>query len=120
MALFGLHEVLFKNATKLPQATALRFGTAAISYSELSERAAGVSQTLQEIGIGRGERVAILMNRGFESYAAIFGSLHAGACYVPLDAAAPAARIVAVLEDCQASALVVDAAQAAVLDAIYG
>jgi amino acid adenylation domain-containing protein len=118
MAFSGLHEVLFKNAKKSPQATALRFGGAVVSYAELCKRAAGVSHALQQISVGRSERVAILMNRGFESYAAIFGSLHAGACYGPLDAAAPPGRIVAVLQDSDASALVVDAAHASVLDAV--
>lgn len=55
------------------------------TYAELHDRAARVTASLQERGIGIGKTVASLVRPGPEAVAAMLGVLRAGACYVPLD-----------------------------------
>ena len=78
------------------------------SYGELVAAANRVAARLISIGVAPGSRVAVLMARSFETVAAMLGVLKAGAAYVPLDPAYPAARLRYILADSQAQALVCD------------
>ncbi|HWN45054.1 MAG TPA: AMP-binding protein, partial [Thermoanaerobaculia bacterium] len=55
-----------------------------VGWAEIRERAKGVCGGLRELGIGRGERVALVFPTGLEFFEALFGILLAGAVPVPL------------------------------------
>ena len=55
-----------------------------IGWTEIRERAQGVCGGLCDLGIGRGERVALVFPTGLEFFEALFGILLAGAVPVPL------------------------------------
>lgn len=53
-------------------------------WAEVRERALGVCGSLRELGVERGDRVALIFPTGREFFDAFFGSLLAGAVPVPL------------------------------------
>ncbi|MFE3558587.1 amino acid adenylation domain-containing protein [Streptomyces sp. NPDC059193] len=59
-------------------------------------------------GVGRGDRVALLVGKGRHALTALLGTVRAGAAYVPLDPAQPEERLAAVLADVGAAALVAE------------
>jgi acyl-CoA synthetase (AMP-forming)/AMP-acid ligase II len=54
------------------------------SFAELHERAARTAGALRELGVQRGDRVAIVLPTGVSFMDAFFGALYAGAIPVPL------------------------------------
>jgi amino acid adenylation domain-containing protein len=64
-----------------------------LTYGELVERAGRIAGALARRGVGRGDRVAVCLERGSDLVAALLAVLRRGAAYVPLDPAYPAARI---------------------------
>src|SRR6266540_6974605 len=82
-----------------PDRPAILFGDECLTYGELEARANRLARHLLASGIGRGGRVAILLDRSVELYVAILGTLKSGAAYVPLDPSYPADRVRFIVED---------------------
>ena len=59
-------------------------GDAALSYGALQERADRLSQVLTRLGVGRGDRVAIVMPQRFETAIAYMAVFQMGAVAMPL------------------------------------
>ncbi|EHB49688.1 amino acid adenylation domain protein [Mycolicibacterium rhodesiae JS60] len=92
-ALFALQ------ATRAPEALALTWGERSWTYRELDEATNRFAHMLASKGIGPGERVALLLPRSADAIVSILAVLKAGAAYVPIDPAAPPARMQLVLGD---------------------
>ena len=73
-----------------------------ITYAELDARANQMARLLRELGVGPGDRVAVLLDRGLDCYVTLLGLLKARAAYVPIDANHPADRLAYILEDSNA------------------
>ena len=56
----------------------------AITFRELSQSSAQFAHWLNEIGVERGDRVAVMLEPSLAFYSAIFGAMKAGAVAVPL------------------------------------
>lgn len=80
-----------------PEATALRFEGASLSYRELDRRSAALAAALAARGIGAGDRVTVALERSPELVVALLGVLRAGAAYLPLDPAHPPERLARIL-----------------------
>ena len=76
------------------------------SFDELSRASAAAAGALRDRGVGRGDRVAVLLPDGRASAAALLGTVRLGAVAVPLDPAAPPERLGAVLDDCAPATVV--------------
>jgi amino acid adenylation domain-containing protein len=63
-----------------------------VDYHTLGRRAGTVAHLLRELGVRRGDPVAVLGNRGTAVLTGLLGILAAGAAYLPLDTRAPVAR----------------------------
>jgi len=100
-----------------PEAPAVRAAGADVSYAELDTRANRLARFLSRGGVGRGDRVGIFLERGVDRVASVLAALKAGAAYVPLDPAYPAARLALMLEDARVAALVTTKALAETLPA---
>jgi amino acid adenylation domain-containing protein len=98
-------------AERDPGAVAVIDGAEEVTYEELLRRARAVAGTLRQRGVERGDRVGVLLERSAGSAVAYCGVLLAGAAYVPLDPAHPAARVVRALEDAGAAIVIVDSQQ---------
>ncbi|MFJ2833643.1 amino acid adenylation domain-containing protein, partial [Streptomyces sp. NPDC087263] len=69
------------------------------SYAELMERSDRVAGVLAARGVGRGDLVAVVLDRSAELVAVLLGIAKAGAGFVPVDPAYPAERIAWMVED---------------------
>ena len=80
-----------------PEATALVLDGQALRYGELDARSAALAAALAARGIGRGDLVAVSLDRSFDLVVALLGVLRAGAAYLPLDPAHPPERLARIL-----------------------
>jgi non-ribosomal peptide synthetase component F len=77
-----------------------------VSFRELDARANQMARYFIEMGVKPGDRVAVLLDRGSEAYAALLALMKARATYVPLDANHPPERLGYILRDASASLVV--------------
>lgn len=107
------HETLMSMfeamATRQPQQVAVRNhdGTS-LSYQQLDAWASDVAFALEERGVGRGDIVAVSLERSPRMLVAIFAVLKTGAAYLPIDSEYPQDRIHYMLEDSQAKVVITD------------
>lgn len=103
------HRAFEAQATATPDAIALVFGAERLPYAELNARANRLARWLRAQGVGRGDRVALMLDRGIAMIEAILATLKAGAAYVPIATDAPEERLRFMLDDAQPSCLLADA-----------
>src|SRR5580704_1758961 len=82
-----------------PEAAALTYGGAHLSYKELNDRANRLAARLRAMGIGAEDLVGCCIERSFELVVALLGILKAGAAYVPIDPHYPKSRFEFLLKD---------------------
>ncbi|WP_440900941.1 amino acid adenylation domain-containing protein, partial [Actinosynnema sp.] len=80
-----------------PDAVAVVFEGATLTYAELDRRSAAVARGLRERGAGK--VVAVAIPRSAELVVALLGVLRSGAAYLPLDLDYPADRVEFMLAD---------------------
>ncbi|MEV4603173.1 MupA/Atu3671 family FMN-dependent luciferase-like monooxygenase [Amycolatopsis sp. NPDC049253] len=112
----GVHAEFAEWARRTPDAIALVHNGVEIGYADLDRRANGVAQRLRALGVGPGSLVGVCLSRSPRLVAGLLGVLKAGAAYVPLDPAYPAARLGHVLADADLSVVLVDEAGREVID----
>ncbi|HEY0607598.1 MAG TPA: amino acid adenylation domain-containing protein, partial [Herpetosiphonaceae bacterium] len=78
-----LHTLIEQQAARTPEAIALVFESASLSYAELNARANQLAHALRALGVGAETRVAVCMERSLELVLALLGVLKAGGAYVP-------------------------------------
>lgn len=112
---FNLAATVHGHSLTAPQSLALACEGQELSYAELAEQARRIAAVLTASpGWRRGSdgalpRVGILASRSITACAGLLGSAWAGGSYVPIGLKCPEERIIAILEQCQAAALIVDA-----------
>jgi amino acid adenylation domain-containing protein len=105
-----LHELFEVQVDRSPDAVALVFGRAQLTYRELDARANQLAHHLRGLGVGPEVRVAICVQRSLDMIVAVLGVLKAGGAYVPIDPTYPADRIAFMLADAGAPVVVTQAA----------
>jgi len=89
----------------MPEGTALVVGDRRLTWSALDARICAVARALTGLGIGRGDRVAILSRNSLEYVEIFFGVLTAGGCAVPLPTMASAGALRLMIDDSGAKVL---------------
>ncbi|MCX6316090.1 MAG: amino acid adenylation domain-containing protein [Bacteroidetes bacterium] len=102
-------ELFEEQVARTPAHIALSMGGEQLSYRELNEKAARLGVLLQQQGVKPDTLVGLLMEKSVNMVVAIMGILKAGAAYLPMDTAYPEDRIVYLLQDSNAAALITDA-----------
>jgi amino acid adenylation domain-containing protein len=97
---FLLHHLLSETAAKFPDHQALVCGDDVMTYAELASESSLLAAGLTELGIRRGDRVGIHLNRSIAAIVGLFGILKAGAAYVPIDPTCPPNRLRYILNKC--------------------
>ncbi len=105
-----LHALVEEQAARLPDAPAVEFGGARLSYRELNRRANQLAHHLRARGVGPGALVGICVERSLEMVIAALATFKAGGAYVPLDPHYPAARLSYLLRDARPAVLLTQAA----------
>ncbi len=98
-----LDDVIEEACRRYAERTAVATESENLSYRDLDARANQMARLFIHKGVRPGDRVATLLDRGPESYVALFALLKARAAYVPLDVNYPPERIRHVLADAGAS-----------------
>ncbi|WP_335984565.1 AMP-binding protein, partial [Streptomyces sp. CA2R106] len=109
----SLPELFAAQVAAAPDAVALVCGDTELTYRQLDVRANRFAHELIARGVGPEQVVAVALPRSVESVVAVLGVLKAGAAYLPLDPAYPAARIAFMLADVRPSVVVEDVAAVA-------
>lgn len=104
-----LHVLIEDAADRDPDAVAVVGPDGQLTYAELDRRSNRLAHRLLAAGVGAGQAVGVLCERGTGLVAALLGVLKAGAAYVPLDPAYPADRITAMLAAAGARVVLADA-----------
>ncbi|MFF4987720.1 amino acid adenylation domain-containing protein [Streptosporangium saharense] len=90
-----LVDLVLDQAAATPDSVAV----GALTYAELTARAADLAGRLAAAGIGRDALVAVQMERGTDMVVALLGVAMSGAAYLPVDPDYPRARVAYVIED---------------------
>jgi len=93
------HSIL-NSANHYPDNEAFRYNDKALTYKGLVEQSHQLAHLLISLGVQRGDRVGVYLNRCLETAVAVYGILSAGAVFVPLDPYAPPSRNQFVIQDC--------------------
>ncbi|MFJ8795270.1 amino acid adenylation domain-containing protein [Streptomyces sp. NPDC102462] len=108
-------ELIADRVAASPAAVALTDGERTLTYQELWSAAGRLAARLTDVGVARGDRVAVLLERSADVVVALLAVWRAGAVQVPVDPGNPADRVAAVLADCGASAVLCAGATRGVL-----
>ena len=101
-----LHELPLLAAQRAPDAIALHDDGAAIRYAELAEEIRRFASALAALSVGRGERVAIYLDKRRETVVTSFGAPAHGAVFVPINPLLKAEQVAYILRDCGVRVLV--------------
>ena len=98
-------ELIWARAQACPDAVAVVCEGSWQTYGELAVRAGRLAQYVRSVGAGPESVVGLCLERGAEMATAILAVWLAGAAYLPLDPALPAARTAFMLADSRAALL---------------
>jgi acyl-CoA ligase (AMP-forming) (exosortase A-associated) len=101
-----LHQMPLLAAHRHPDAIALHHDTTAVPYGRLASETARFCSALAALRIGRGERVAIFLDKRPETVVASFGTAAHGAVFVPINPLLKADQVAYILRDCGVRVLV--------------
>ena len=101
-----LHELIAHSASTHPHAEALAYQRRALTYAALSDQMSAAAAAYLALGVGRGERVAVYMEKRFETVVAVFGAAAAGAVFVPVNPLLKPDQVAYILTDCNVRVLV--------------
>ncbi|MFG3052676.1 amino acid adenylation domain-containing protein [Kitasatospora sp. NPDC048239] len=101
-----VHALFEERAARTPQALALVAGEERVTYGGLNAGANRLAHHLAGLGVGRGDTVAVLVERGPDLVTALLAALKTGAAYTLLDPDFPAERLAGAVADSGARLLV--------------
>ena len=102
-------QALFERcAASAPAKVAVIEEETCLTYEDLNRQANALARQLCERGAGRGQVVALYMERGIEAVSAILGILKTGAAYLPLDMNHPQQRLTFICANARVGLLVTD------------
>jgi amino acid adenylation domain-containing protein len=103
-----LQEIIERSAERFPEREAFRCRDQSLSYAALQAKSCQLANLLIDLGVQPGDRVGLFCGKSIELPVAVFGTLAAGAAYVPLDPTLPPARVESLLADCGITVLITD------------
>jgi acyl-CoA ligase (AMP-forming) (exosortase A-associated) len=117
---FLLPDLVRESAQRRPDAPALTHGERSTSYADLHKTINGFASGLLALGLQRGQRVAIYLEKRIETVVASFGTAAAGAVFVPLNPLLKPEQVAFILQDCGVRFLVTSADRLALLASALG
>jgi amino acid adenylation domain-containing protein len=105
-----LHETLLASAERVSDGEAVVAGAERLTYAELRDRALRLARALQELGVGRGDRVAIFMDNSAGCATAVYAAMLAGGVFVVVNPQTKEDKLLYVLDDCEATVLLTEGA----------
>ena len=115
-----IHALIERQAARDPEAVAVVFEDAQLTYAELNARANMLAHHLRSLGVGPDSLVGVCVERSLDMIVSLLGILKAGGAYLPLDPGYPAERLAYMLEDAAPAVLLTQQHLAGRLPAIGG
>jgi long-chain acyl-CoA synthetase len=112
-----LDDDLRASAARSGDRTALVAQGRRLTYAELDRAVDGFAAGLYDLGVRRGDRVAVVLPNGVETAIAIYGILRAGAAFTPLNATAKEDKLAYLLSHSGSVAAVCEARNATIVQA---
>ncbi|MCG8347097.1 MAG: amino acid adenylation domain-containing protein, partial [Chloroflexales bacterium] len=112
-----IHDLFVEQVARTPDAVAVTFADAHLTFAELNARANQLAHHLRALGVGPETLVGLCVERSVEMLVGLLGILKTGGAYVPLDPSYPAERLAFMLADAQPAALLATDAMARRLSA---
>ena len=100
-----LHQLFEAQVEQTPDAVAVEFESAQLTYRELNASANQLAHYLRQLGLQPEGLVGVCVERSLEMVVALLAILKAGGAYVPLDPTYPPERLSFILEDTQVQVL---------------
>lgn len=110
-----LPELISLAAERDAEAPALTYGKTTLTFGTLNDLVKRFASGLLGLGLQRGERVAIYLEKRFETVIASFGAPAAGGVFVPLNPLLKAEQVGYILRDCNVRILVTSPERLALL-----
>jgi acyl-CoA ligase (AMP-forming) (exosortase A-associated) len=104
-----LHQIVADSARRSPDSAALTYKDTTVSYAELWDEIVAVAGGLRGLGLRRGERVAVYLDKRIETVTSIFGTSAAGGVFVPVNPVLKAKQVAYILDDCSVRVLITTA-----------
>jgi amino acid adenylation domain-containing protein len=101
-----LEEFLELSADRFPDKVALVAGAPRLTYRVLEEQANRLAYSLMELGVERGDRVAIYLENSVEAVLSIFATLKAGGVFLVVNPSTKADKLAYILNNCRAKCIV--------------
>jgi acyl-CoA ligase (AMP-forming) (exosortase A-associated) len=101
-----VHQLIADMARSRPDAPALTYKDTTVTYGELWDDVVAFAAGLRQIGLRRGERVAVYLDKRIETVVSIFGSSAADGVFVPVNPVLKAKQVGYILADCGVRVLV--------------
>lgn len=103
------HGAFEAEADSHPDRLALVACDRSLTFAELDTEANKVANALRAEGVGRGDKIVVLLPRDSRLITAIYGVMKSGAAYIPCDPEYPVERIKLITEDSDAKWIVTTA-----------
>src|SRR5262245_44119604 len=104
-----VHHMLERSARSYGDKEAFVCGETRLTYRQAQVDVTALARGLQEAGIGRGERVGVILEPSIELPLSILGISKAGGVFVPVNAALFPHQVAHIVRDCGMKALIVSA-----------
>jgi acyl-CoA ligase (AMP-forming) (exosortase A-associated) len=101
-----LHDLLREQAAHRGEAPAVTYRDATLDYAHLYDACRALAAGLLEIGVERGDRVGIWLDKRTETVVSIFGTSVAGGVFVPVNPVLKPDQVSYILDDCDVRVLV--------------
>ncbi len=101
-----IHHLVAEAADRWPHAPALTFKDVTVSYAQLWQEVERFAAALRELGLRRGDRVAVYLDKRIETVTALFGASAAGGVFVPVNPLLRPGQVGYIMRDCDVRVLV--------------
>ncbi|CAI9398639.1 acyl-CoA ligase (AMP-forming), exosortase A system-associated [Nocardioides sp. T2.26MG-1] len=115
-----VHDLVAEQARLRGASAALSYQDATVDYDRLWSDVQAVGAGLQDVGVGRGDRVAIYLEKRIETVTSIFATSVAGGLFVPVNPVLKPEQASFVLLDCEVRVLVTSPQRWALLADLLG
>jgi acyl-CoA ligase (AMP-forming) (exosortase A-associated) len=108
---FTLHALLRNSVERDPSNVAIVDGAAEYTYEDLEHGSNALCAALQEVGVKKGDRVGVYMEKSWEAIVAMLAASRAGAAYVNINPLFKPPQVAYVAQDCDIRVMIGDSAK---------
>ncbi|CAA9396721.1 MAG: Long-chain-fatty-acid--CoA ligase [uncultured Rubrobacteraceae bacterium] len=105
---FTLHDFLHNSLERDPEKLAVVDGDAEYNYEDLERESSSLGAALVDAGVGKGDRVGVLVEKSWEAIVAMLAASRIGAAYVNVNPLFKAPQIEYLAQDCDIRVMIGD------------